>query len=117
MIKNNIEKKYTCPSCGYKTLTGTPGTYDICPVCYWEDDAYGLYNMYVADGANYVSLEDAQKNFIKFGASEERFKDFVIKENLLEKDLEWRPLDRNIDNQEKEFPNDINNLYYWLLNK
>ncbi len=31
-------KKYTCPCCGYKTLAGS-GNYDLCPICYWEDDS------------------------------------------------------------------------------
>src|SRR5579885_3179586 len=29
--------KYSCPCCGYKTLDERGG-YDICPVCFWEDD-------------------------------------------------------------------------------
>lgn len=34
------EKKvqlFTCPSCGYPTLTER-GAYEICSICYWEDD-------------------------------------------------------------------------------
>lgn len=34
----NIEL-YTCPCCGYKTLEECPpGTFEICPICHWEDD-------------------------------------------------------------------------------
>jgi hypothetical protein len=30
-----------CLSCGYKTLDEEPsGTYDICEICFWEDDGY-----------------------------------------------------------------------------
>ena len=30
---------YHCPCCGYRTLSEQPpGTFEICPVCYWEDD-------------------------------------------------------------------------------
>ncbi|HEP9402485.1 hydrolase, partial [Pseudomonas aeruginosa] len=31
--------RYPCPCCGYLTFDEEPcGTYEICPVCYWEDD-------------------------------------------------------------------------------
>ena len=30
---------YPCPSCHNRTLSEQPpGTYEICPVCFWEDD-------------------------------------------------------------------------------
>jgi hypothetical protein len=32
--------KYTCPCC-YKTLgEEPPDTYEICEICFWEDDAW-----------------------------------------------------------------------------
>jgi len=31
-------KKYICPVCGYRTLGDSHGHFDICPVCFWEDD-------------------------------------------------------------------------------
>ncbi|MEV5113035.1 hypothetical protein MRBL20_001149 [Peribacillus frigoritolerans] len=37
--------KYTCPCCGYKTLDEEPpGTYDICSICFCEDDGVQLVN-------------------------------------------------------------------------
>jgi len=31
--------KYTCPCCGYRTIEEEPpDTYEICNICYWEDD-------------------------------------------------------------------------------
>ncbi|WP_208025565.1 CPCC family cysteine-rich protein [Niastella caeni] len=31
--------KFGCPCCGYKTFKHEPnGSYDICLVCYWEND-------------------------------------------------------------------------------
>ena len=36
-----MKKKYKCPCCGYYTFDHVlDESYDICPVCYWEDDAY-----------------------------------------------------------------------------
>src|SRR5210317_2170947 len=34
---NKDKEVFTCPSCGYPTLTER-GSYDICDVCDWEDD-------------------------------------------------------------------------------
>jgi len=35
--KNKEENIFTCPSCGYPTLSERRG-YDICDICKWEDD-------------------------------------------------------------------------------
>ena len=36
-LKENSIKLFTCPSCGYPTLSERSG-YDICSICNWEDD-------------------------------------------------------------------------------
>ncbi|WP_040254283.1 CPCC family cysteine-rich protein [Psychroserpens mesophilus] len=36
-LKENNLNLYTCPGCGYPTLTER-GKYEICEVCNWEDD-------------------------------------------------------------------------------
>ena len=34
-----VTEKFACPCCGYKTFAEQPnGHYDICEVCFWEDD-------------------------------------------------------------------------------
>ncbi len=70
-------KKYKCKCCGYYTLTEKPkdpdvypGTFEICPVCFWEDDSLQFLNPDRKGGANNVSLNEAKKNFIEFGAVE-----------------------------------------------
>lgn len=61
--------KYKCPCCGYYTFDQEPGdTYDICPVCFWEDDGFQLAEPDYAGGANGVSLNTARNNFKLFGA-------------------------------------------------
>jgi len=56
------------------TLDEPPdGTFDICAVCFWEDDDVQLRDPEFAGGANLVSLREARENFIAFGASERRF--------------------------------------------
>ncbi|MHB9134129.1 MAG: CPCC family cysteine-rich protein [Armatimonadota bacterium] len=62
-------KNYACPCCGYLTLPEQPpGTYDICPVCFWEDDETQYRNPRSRGGANKVSLNEAKENFRKDGA-------------------------------------------------
>ena len=88
--------KYPCPCCGYKTLEEKPpGTYDICPVCFWEDDPVQFSDADCPGGANHVSLRKAQRNFLACGVSEVRFKENVRKPRSGEdRDPGWRPLDQ-----------------------
>ncbi|NLP29008.1 MAG: hypothetical protein GX370_09680 [Clostridia bacterium] len=86
--------KFACPCCGYKTLMEEPpGTYDICRVCFWEDDAVQYYDPDHKGGANGVSLRQGQKNYLKFGACKKDLLKYVRspKEGE-EKDENWRPL-------------------------
>lgn len=72
--------KYTCPCCGYKTLTEEPpGTYDICRICFWEDDDIQFNDPDYEGGANKVCLRKAQKNFLEFGACEKSVVQYVRK--------------------------------------
>ena len=70
--------KYACPCCGHKTLDNKPpGTFDICPICFWEDDDAQFDDPDYVGGANTVSLRVARQNFIDFGVSERRFQKTV----------------------------------------
>ncbi|MFE6959649.1 CPCC family cysteine-rich protein [Streptomyces sp. NPDC057696] len=33
-----MSDSYPCPCCGHRVLGAMPGSYEICPVCFWEDD-------------------------------------------------------------------------------
>lgn len=68
-------KKYKCKCCGYYTLEDkpvdpdfSPGTFEICPVCGWEDDSLQYLNPNLSGGANTVSLNQAKENFKRYGA-------------------------------------------------
>ncbi|MCR5250859.1 MAG: hydrolase [Lachnospiraceae bacterium] len=67
---------YPCPCCGYRTLEGR-GEYEICPVCFWEDDPLQSADPHLAGGANEPDLLSARENYRCFGACEERFRDHV----------------------------------------
>jgi hypothetical protein len=64
------EKAYRCPCCRYKTLHGR-GQYEICKVCFWEDDGQDDHDASdVRGGPNYeLSLTRARENFKDFKAS------------------------------------------------
>lgn len=70
--------RFRCPCCGFYTLPEPAGgSYNICPVCWWEDDPVQMDDEDFEGGANKVSLRQAKKNYMDFGASDERFIDKV----------------------------------------
>ena len=74
----NTIGNYKCPCCGFYTLNEkADNTFQICPVCYWEDDGVQLHEPDYEGGANNVSLMQAKENFKSFGAIEKRYKEYV----------------------------------------
>lgn len=73
-VMSSGETRYKCPCCGNFTFNKEPcGDYDICPVCFWEDDSAAISDEDFEGGANKVSLKQAKVNYLKYGAVEERF--------------------------------------------
>ncbi|SRR6266545_188096 len=110
---------YPCPCCGYVVFTGPPGSYEICPICFWEDDAVQLRDPTYQGGANRPSLVESQQTFVRCGAMEERFIDHVRKPVPDDRrDPEWRQVDLTNDVFEHPpwqtpWPDDGTRLYYW----
>lgn len=81
----------TCPCCGYISLRDRGG-FDICVMCFWEDDGNenSVYWREVPSGPNSVSLRDAQKNFLGYGACDEHalecVKNYRYEQRGLQKD-------------------------------
>lgn len=82
----------TCPCCGYRTISST---YEICDICGWEHDPVQQQNPDMK-GANRATLREAQQNFIRSGAAEDR----LVGTSLVrapaasdEKDPNWHSLD------------------------
>ncbi len=73
----NKTSKRKCACCGYYTLTEPAGGFEICPVCFWEDDAVQNSDPEFEGGANKVCLREARKNFEEFGACTESSVPFV----------------------------------------
>lgn len=111
------EKAFPCPCCGHIVFTEPPGSDDICLVCFWEDDVDQLRSPHLREGANSVSLIEAQQNFAKFGAIEERFIGDVrppAADEPLEPD--FRPITSNDQfpgDPDAPLPEDRTTLYYW----
>lgn len=73
-----MEIKYTCHCCGYRTLVDPPnGSFEICPVCFWEDDPIQSSDENWRGGANNVSLKEARNNYKKYGACDLRVREYV----------------------------------------
>ena len=73
-----MQRRYPCRCCGYYTLDEEPvGSYEICPVCFWEDDPVQDRDPEFAGGANEPSLNEARRNFRELGACEARLLPYV----------------------------------------
>lgn len=55
------EKKFPCPICGTKCLSEERGSFDICPVCGWEEDGYQQKYPDEAGPNDYWTLTEARK--------------------------------------------------------
>lgn len=70
-----VELLAACVCCGYRTLRGRGG-YEICRVCFWEDDGATDPNVY--SGPNHMTLHEARANFNQFGAVSESVRSHVL---------------------------------------
>jgi hypothetical protein len=72
------EGPHACPCCGFLTLSER-SSYEICPVCFWEDDGQDEHDADVVRGGpnRKLSLTIARENYRSFGASDTRRRQFV----------------------------------------
>lgn len=64
--------KYKCPCCGFFTMPQpTPGSREICPVCYWQDDRAQFDDPNYVGGANKKCLREARHSYTLYGVSDE----------------------------------------------
>jgi Cysteine-rich CPCC len=74
-IQQALASRATCPCCGYPTINGR-AAYDICSLCFWEDDGQDDKERYpgalgdpdeVLGGPNHdYSLTEARRNFADY---------------------------------------------------
>lgn len=123
MVGDKQPTEYPCPCCGYLVFDEPPGSYAICPICFWEDDHVQLRFPTLEGGANELSLIQSQKNYVEFGACEKRFQGDVRKPKKTDlRDPQWRMIDESNDRFEEPindieeftpYPDDGTTLYYW----
>ncbi|MDJ0940838.1 MAG: CPCC family cysteine-rich protein [Woeseiaceae bacterium] len=83
---------HPCPCCGFIVFTDLQG-WEICPICFWEDDPIQLCDPWYEGGANTLSLVQSQKNFVELGAMERRFLKHVrAPRDSDRRDPKWRPV-------------------------
>jgi hypothetical protein len=117
---------YPCPCCGYLTFEEPPGSFDICPICCWEDDLVQLAFPDMAGGANKCSLIEGQRRFASLGACEPRLiPNTRLPEKHERRDTRWRPIDPHNDRHLRWESKEDHSLwqtvkdghmclYYWL---
>lgn len=102
-------KLESCPCCGYRTI-GERGNYDICKVCWWEDDGQdNQHSEKIMGGPNYgISLVIGRYNYLIYGlydpkrtdlmklkAEQNEFEkgrifEIIKNEYLIEKGTDWK---------------------------
>ncbi|MGW5879304.1 CPCC family cysteine-rich protein [Nocardiopsis terrae] len=117
-----MSSRRPCPCCGHLVLEEMPGSHEICPVCFWEDDGVQLRWPASACGANRICLVEAQRNYQEFGACDQYGRQFVRPPAADEPiGSDWRPIDLTRDSfeewdaQDREpWPEDRSVLCWWL---
>lgn len=74
-VDGDVEELVACPCCGYRSLRER-GVYEICRVCFWEDD--GTMEPNHVSGPNHMTLREARLNFQHFGAVTEKARAHVL---------------------------------------
>lgn len=71
--------KYKCPCCEFFTLEDNPiqPTFEICPVCFWENDPLQSEKPDYSGGANRISLNEAKLNYKNLSVCKEDMGEFV----------------------------------------
>lgn len=80
IVEGEVEILEECPCCGYRTLD-EKCDWDICKVCFWEDD--GTIDFNKVSGPNHITLRKGKENFLKFGACDKRALEHLDKEGKL----------------------------------
>jgi hypothetical protein len=86
--ENGTSERFDCPCCGYPTL-GTRGGYEICRICWWEDDGQDDHNadMILGFSNSDYSLTEGRLNFANHLCHYRLSDTRIIDSGLLEEQL------------------------------
>ena len=113
--------QFPCACCGHLIFDEGVGSYEICPICFWEDDLVQTRWPNYAGGANKLSLIECQRNYQTFGAKQARVLRHVRPAAENEPvDAGWYPLGpaaldyfEPIGDRPEPWPQDRTTLYWW----
>jgi hypothetical protein len=80
---------FPCPACGFLVFGEPVGSYEICPICDWEEGAVQLQFPMMRGGANQDCLYERQQEVIS------RILISVQHTDGYDRDPTWRPLNRD----------------------
>lgn len=89
---------YPCPACGFEVFADAIGSYDICPICGWEDDGVQYRYPDLIGGANGTCLYEWQIKTVAGIPLDVREKSGFTR------DQAWRPLTENEARSREEIP-------------
>ena len=70
-----------CPCCDFISLF-QKNSFEICPVCFWQDDTLDSEGY---SGANSIKIQEARDNFKKYGACSEDMVENLLPKSLIDK--------------------------------
>ena len=116
-----IAPRFPCACCGHRVFHDRVGSYEICPICFWEDDLVQTRWPDYTGGANKPSLIECQRNYQTFGAKQARVIKHVRPAAENEPiDAGWYPLGpaslgcfEPIGDSPEPWPTDRTALYWW----
>ncbi|MFQ5729822.1 MAG: CPCC family cysteine-rich protein [Waddliaceae bacterium] len=87
-------ERFPCLCCGFQTLAeAPPGTFEICPICGWEDDNLQAQDPDYAGGANKLSLRDTQRKWLQSAYNQPSMKtEANVIGKVYRRDPNWKPL-------------------------
>ncbi|WP_051450806.1 CPCC family cysteine-rich protein [Actinospica robiniae] len=113
--------RFPCVCCGHLVFEQRVGSFEICPVCFWEDDLVQTRWPDFEGGPNQLSLIECQRNYRALGAVQTRVLKYV-RPAADDEPIEdgWFPLGpadlvhfEPVAEDLEPWPEEMTRLYWW----